>query len=127
MQIPIFNRFSIHNQIQSAKVQYKNAQLQLENLKLGVVQEVKQAYTDYVSFAKQFEASEKALVFATKSLETQQERYNIGSSTLIELAQANAQFVEASSNRAQALFRLIFQEQLINYFVGKINPDFTLN
>lgn len=127
IQIPIFNRFNIHNQIQSAKVQYKNAQLQLENLKLGVVQEVKQAYTDYVSFAKQFDASEKALVFATKSLETQQERYNIGSSTLIELAQANAQFVEASSNRAQALFRLIFQEQLINYFVGKINPDFTLN
>ena len=73
------------------------------------------------------QASDKALVFAKKSLETQQERYNIGASTLIELAQANAQFVEASSNRAQSQFRLIFQEQLINYFVGKINPDFTLN
>jgi len=127
LQIPIFNRFSVQNQVTSAKIQYKNAQLQFDNIKLGVVQEVRQAYTDYLSFTKQLQASEKALVFAKKSLETQQERYNIGASTLIELAQANAQFVEASSNRAQSQFRLIFQEQLINYFVGKINPDFTLN
>jgi outer membrane protein len=101
--------------------------LDLDNQRLAVVQEVRQAYNDYLSFAKQLEASDKTLVFAKKSLETQQERYNIGASTLIELAQANAQFVEASSNRAQAKFRLIFQEQLINYYVGKINPEFSLN
>lgn len=125
LQIPIFNRFAIQNQIEGAKVQYKNAQLQLDNLKLGVIQEVRQAYADYISFRAQLESADKALISARKALETQQERYNIGASTLIELTQANAQFVEASSNRAQALFRVIFQQQLIEYYVGKINPDFT--
>lgn len=127
LQIPIFNRFSIQNNVQAAKVQYKNAQLQLDNLKLGVAQEVRQAYSDYLSYAKQLESSDKALLSAKKAQETQQERYKIGSSTLIELTQSNALFVEASSNRAQALFRLIFQEQLINYYVGKISADFKLN
>lgn len=127
IQIPIYNQFSVRNSVVRSKISYKNSVLDLDNQKLAVIQEVRQAYNDYLSFAKQLEAAEKTLTFAKKSLETQQERYNIGASTLIELAQANAQFVEASSNRAQSQFRLIFQEQLINYYVGKINPDFTLN
>ncbi|TNE72522.1 TolC family protein [bacterium] len=124
LQIPIYNQFSIHNTVQRSKVSYKNSILDYNNQELAVTQEILRAYSDYISFSKQLESSDKALLSAKKALETQQERYNIGASTLIELTQSNAQFVEASSNRAQALFRVIFQEQLIQYYVGKINPDF---
>lgn len=127
LQIPIYNQFAVHSSVARSKIQYKNSQLELENQKLGVAQEVKRAFSDYLSYSKQLESSDKALISAKKALETQQERYKIGSSTLIELTQSNAQFVEVSSNRAQALFRLIFQEQLINYYTGKINSDFKLN
>lgn len=127
LQIPIYNQFSIHNSVQRSKVSYKNSVLDYNNQELAVTQEIMRAYSDYISFNKQLESSDKALLSAKKALETQEERYKIGSGTLIELTQANAQFVEASSNRAQALFRVIFQEQLIQYYVGKINPEFTLN
>jgi outer membrane protein len=123
IQIPLFNRYNTRYNIESSKINYKNAKLNLENTRLQVIQEIRQAYSDYYNYAQQLKSTEKALQAAKKAYETQQERYKVGAGTLIELTQANAQFVQASSNHVQALYRLIFQEQLLNYYTGKLNPN----
>jgi outer membrane protein len=123
LSIPIFNRLDRVYNIQSSKVQLKNAELDLENSKLQVVQEVTQAYTDYGSISKQLEASEKARIASEKAFETQQERYNVGASTLIELSQAQATYVQAQSNYTQALYNLIFQEKLLDFYLGKLSGE----
>lgn len=127
LNIPILNNYDVKYSVESSFVNYKNAQLDLENTRLQVVQEIRQAYNDYMNYVKQLESTEKALRAAEKALETQQERYNIGSSTLIELTQANSDFVEASSNRVQAMYRLVFQEQLLKYYMGQITTNVDLN
>jgi outer membrane protein len=127
LNIPIFSQWNTQYSIESNFVQYKNAQLDLENVRLQVIQEVRQAYNDYQNYEKQLESTEKAIRASEKALETQQERYNIGSSTLIELTQANSDYVEASSNRVQAVYRLVFQEQLLKYYMGQITTDIDLN
>ncbi|MBO6621450.1 MAG: TolC family protein [Balneola sp.] len=123
LSVPIFNKLNRSLGIQQAEVQYKNAQLSLENTELQVIQEVTQANNDYSSVIKQLEASEKSLIASRKAFETQQERYNVGASTLIELSQAQTNFVQAQSNRTQALYNLIFQEKLLDYYVGKLSGD----
>lgn len=126
LNVPFFNNFNRRTNIQAQKISYRNARLNLEDAELQVVQEVNQAYSDYESFAKQLDASQKALTAAEKSYETQQERYQVGAGTLIELSDANAQFVEAQSNRAQALFRIIFQEKLLDYYLGKLDKNISI-
>ncbi len=126
LSIPIFNSLNRRTNLQSQKVNYRNAQLNLENTELQVIQDVNQAYNDYESYKKQLESSQKALVAAEKSYETQQERYEVGAGTLIELSDANAQYVQAQSNRAQALFRLIFQQKLLDYYIGRLNENISL-
>ena len=123
LQIPIFSKFNTDYQIQSSMVNYKNSRLQLQNLKLQIIQEVRQAYNDYVNYSEQLSSTEAALTSARKAYETQQERYKVGSGTLIELSQANATYVQARSQREQALYRFIFQEQLIRYYMGQISAD----
>jgi len=123
IQIPLFNKYNTRYNIESSKINYKNAKLNLENTRLQVIQEIRQAYSDYYNYAQQLKSTEKALQAARKAYETQQERYKVGAGTLIELTQANAQFVQASSNHVQALYRFIFQEQLLNYYTGKLNPN----
>lgn len=120
IQVPIFNRYNTKLNVQRSQVDYKNAMLDLEAKKLEINQEVRQAYNDYLSASKQLDTTERALLAASKAYETEQERYRVGASTLIELTQANAEFVSASSNRVQAVYRFVFQEQLLNYYLGQI-------
>ena len=127
ISIPIFNNLSRRTSVQSQQIQYKNAQLNLENTELQIVQEVNQAYNDYTSYVKQLESSQKALRAAERSYQTQKQRYEVGSGTLIELSDANAQYTEAQASRAQAVFRVIFQKKLLEYYIGNMDQSMTLN
>lgn len=120
VQVPIFNRYNTRFNVQRSQVDYKNAMLNLEAKKLEINQEVRQAYNDYLSATKQLETTERALLASSKAYETEQERYRVGASTLIELTRSNAEFVSASSNRVQAIYRFVFQEQLLNYYLGQV-------
>ncbi len=121
--LPIFNNWNRLYSIQSTQIQVKNAELNLANSRMQVIQEVTQAYNDYSSYVKQLEASEKSLLASEKAFETQQERYNVGASTLIELTQAQASFVSARSSYTQSLYNLIFQEKLVDFYLGKLKGD----
>lgn len=121
--VPIFNNWNRLYSIQSSQIQVKNAELNLDNSRMQVIQEVTQAYNDYSSYVKQLEASEKSLLASEKAFETQQERYNVGASTLIELTQAQASFVSARSSYTQSLYNLIFQEKLLDFYLGKLKGD----
>lgn len=125
--LPIFNNFNTRLNVQNAQINYRNSQLEYENLKFSIYEEVRQAYNDYISYSKELESSGKALRAARRTYETEQERYNVGAGTLIELSNANAQFVQAQSDRAQALFRFTFQQKLLDYYLGKLNEDITFN
>lgn len=121
LSLPIFNNWNRMTQIQSASVNLKNAELGLENTSLQVIQEVTQAYNDYSAYSSQLTAASKSLIAAEKAFETQQERYNVGASTLIELSQAQTQYFAAQSSRTSALYNLIFQDKLLDYYLGKLN------
>ncbi len=123
ISLPIFQNWNRVYNLELAKVQLKNARLSLENSKLGVVQEVTQAYNDFAAYSKQIESAQKALFASEKALETQQERYNVGASTFIELSEAQSTYVSAQSDFTQARYNLIFQEKLLDFFLGKLTGD----
>lgn len=123
ISIPIFNRWNTRTSVESARVQLRNSQLELDNVRFQISEEVRQAYNDYMSFVKELESSEKALIAAERAYETEQQRYEVGSTTLIELNQANANFVQAQSDRVQAVYNFIFQEKLLDYYIGQLQDD----
>ncbi|MDZ7682066.1 MAG: TolC family protein [Fodinibius sp.] len=127
LNIPIFSNLSRRTNVQSQEIQYKNAKLNLRNTELQVVQDVNREYNNYRSYLKELESSEKALRAAERSYQTQKQRYEVGAGTLIELSDANANYVEAQSNRAQALFRVIFQQQLLEYYIGQLDQNVSIN
>jgi len=127
LQVPIFNNWDTRTSMQSSKIALKNSKLELENIKFQIFEEVRQAYNDYVSFTKELESTEKSLIAAERAFETEQQRYTVGASTLIELNQANANFVQAQSNRVQAIYNFVFQEKLLDYFLGRLDSGITLN
>ncbi len=127
VSIPIFNRWNNRTNLQSAQIQLKNSQLELDNIQFQITEEVRQAYNDYKAIVKEMESSLKALIAAERAFETEQQRYEIGSTTLIELNQANANFVQAQSERVQSVYDFIFQEQLLDYYIGQLDQSIRIN
>lgn len=127
VSIPIFNRWNTRTSMQAADVQVRNSELELENIRFQISEEVRQAYNDYIAISKELESTEKALVAAERAFETEQQRYEVGSTTLIELNQANANYVQAQSNRVQTVYNFVFQEQLLDYYIGRLGADIDFN
>ncbi|WP_164682590.1 TolC family protein [Cyclonatronum proteinivorum] len=125
LSIPIFDRFQTRTAVTNRQIDLKNSRLALIDRQSLVFQEVRQAYEDYVALTQELATTEIALRAAEKAFETQQERYNVGSSTLIELTQANNAFFQASSQRVQTIYQFVFQEKLLDYFLGRITEDVT--
>jgi outer membrane protein len=126
ISIPVFNRLQTRTAVEQARVQYINSQLDLQNLQQNVALDVRQAYLNYQTSIKRLDATEKQFQASEQALRVEQERYNVGASTLVELQQARATFVQASSQRVSAVYEFIFQEKLIEYYQGILDPGQTL-
>jgi outer membrane protein len=126
LNIPIFDRFVTKNSVERARVQYDNARLDLENLRQTIALEVRQAYLDYETAVKRLDVTDKQVRASAQALEVEEERYAVGASTLVELTQARARYVDSASQRVQAIFQFHFQHKVIEYYQGIIDPSETL-
>lgn len=117
----IFDGFSRSTQVQQAEVQYRNAMLEMESLRQNAALQVRQGYLEYEAARKSLEVSETQVLAAERALEASENRYNVGAGTLVELSQAQAQYVTAVSNRVQAQYNFLFQSKLVDFFVGRLD------
>lgn len=124
--MPLFDRLTTRNNVQQARVEYNNRLLELDDARQGIAVQVRQAYLDYQTAEKQLAVTDVQLRAATHALDAEQERYNLGAATLVELAQARAQQVQASSSWVQARYDFLFQEKLLDYYTGILDPSTTL-
>lgn len=122
LNVPIFNRLQTKTNVERARVQYDNARLDLDNIQQDIALQVRQAYLDYERDKKRLDVTDVQFRAAQQALDAEQERYNVGASTLVELSQARASFVQASSDRAQAKYDFIFRKKLIEYYTGVLDP-----
>ncbi len=126
IQIPIFDNLNRRTNLQNSQITLKNSRLELENIRFQINEEVRQAYNDYMSIVKELESSDKALIAAERAYETELQRYEVGASTLIELNQANANYVESQSNRVQTIYNFVFQEKVLDYYLGRLTESIDL-
>ncbi len=121
INIPIFDRFLTRRAVKQARIQYENDRIDFENLRNQIAMDVKQTYLDYQTAYKRLEASDRQLEAARLALQAEEERYNVGQATLVELTQARANYVRATSERTQALYNFIFQQKLLELQTGAVD------
>ncbi|MCL5266546.1 MAG: TolC family protein [Bacteroidetes bacterium] len=121
LALPIFNGFQTQTNIQVADVNLKSAKQNLENARRQVQLDVYQALLNLHAAEKGYEAAVNAVVFAKINLETAQEKYKIGSATLLDVLTANALYTQDLSNRVVAAYTYIQAKQQVEYAIGTIN------
>ncbi len=122
VSIPLFDRGSADLATQRAQLQADNARLALEQQRQQVAIEVRRAYLDHRAAQERLGAAQAQQVAADQALTATRERYRVGAATLVELTQSQAAQVQAASALVNARYSLVFQQSLMSYYTGELDP-----
>lgn len=122
VSIPLFDRGSADLTTQRAQIQADNARLALEQQRQQVAVEVRRAYLDHRAAQERLAAAQAQQVAADQALTATRERYRVGAATLVELTQSQAAQVQAASALVNARYTLVFQQSLMSYYTGELDP-----
>jgi outer membrane protein len=120
VSLPLFDRGATSVATQQARLQEDNARLALENQRQTVALEVRRAYLDHETARQQLIAAQAQQKAADLAVTTTQQRYQLGSSTLLELTQARAAQLQAASAVVSARYTLAFQKAAMSYYSGDL-------
>lgn len=118
MNIPVFNGFSVRNQVQRSKVNIMRAEYQLEQTKLELESSVYQAYLDARGAARTYEAALKSVEAQQLAYNYAESRFDVGMSNSVDLTQSKFRLVNAENNLIQAKYNYIFRIKVLELFFG---------
>ena len=122
VSIPLFDRGATQAAAEKAQIAEQNADLALETQRQQVALDVRRAYLDYQAALQQLAAADAQQKAAVLAVSTTQQRYQVGAATLVEVTQARASEVQAQSAYITAKNNLVFQQSLMSYYTGELNP-----
>ncbi len=122
LSFPLFDRLGTQRATERARIQADNASLALTDLRQQIALEVRRAVLDRKAAVEQMNAAEARVKAAGQALAAVQERYNAGLATIFEVTQSRAELVSASSASVNARYSLLFQQKLLDYYVGNLDP-----
>ncbi|MCC7051863.1 MAG: TolC family protein [Gemmatimonadaceae bacterium] len=122
VSVPLFDRGAAKVATQQAEIQLANARLTTDLRRQTVALEVRRAFLDYQSALEQINATRAQKEASDLALNAVQERYRVGAATLAELSLARAAQVSAASALVNARYTLVFQQSLMSYYTGTLDP-----
>jgi len=118
LSIPIFNRFSVRNQVRNAKFNIENQQLVLENAKKTLYKEIETAYLNALAAQEKYKASQQAIQSTSEAFNYAKERFETGKSTVFEFNDALTRWMRSQSEEIQAKYDYIFRTKILDFYNG---------
>ncbi len=118
LNIPIFNRFSVRNQVKAAKINVENQQLALENVKKTLFKEIQTAYLNATAAQTKYNSSTKAVEASQESFKYAEERYQLGKSSVFEFNESRTKLIQSLSEQIQAKYDFIFRSKILDFYNG---------
>ena len=98
LSLPIFSRWSTEFATQSAQVQIKNTNEDLNALERQIKSDLKNAVLDLQTATLQLEVTKAALKSALETWQIKRDSYTLGSATFIDQQQSYRDYVQATNN-----------------------------
>ena len=118
MNIPIFNGWSVRNNIKRSQINVDIARVQYEQAKLELETNVNQAYVDVTSFYKAYEAAEKTLEARRLAYQYSKERFDVGLMNAFDFSQAQSRVDNAEADVVRTKYDYIFRLKILEFYFG---------
>ena len=119
LNIPIFNRFQTRNSIRTAKIQRENQQLQLDNTKKTLYQEIQKVYYNALNALSKEQSSLEAVKSTQTAFNLMQAKYENGKATITEFNESKNTYLKSESELVQARYENLYQHALLEFYRGK--------
>lgn len=119
LSVPIFSGFQVSTAVQRSQIQLRDAQDADAQLRRSIATEVRKALNNLESYALNLDIAAKKLLSAKEDQRIAEERYNLGSGTLLDMLTAGANLRLAESDVVNARFSYITAQRLMDYTLGR--------
>jgi outer membrane protein TolC len=117
--IPIFNQLNTFSRIKQAKGGLKQAGIQIDRVRNQITQEATKAINDTKTARKRVETASIALEFSKKSYEADALKFELGKINTNELNITKNQYNNAQADLIQSNYELLYNNALINFYLGE--------
>ncbi|MGB2869478.1 MAG: TolC family protein [Bacteroidota bacterium] len=117
--LPLFSGFQTNNSVQRSLVAKKNAEEGLRDTERRIQVEVKNNLLLMQASLKSYESAVNNLQLQDQNLKINQEKYNIGSGTLLDLLLAQNNYNNALSNKINSVYQYLKAKSLLELSLGR--------
>ncbi len=121
LNIPIFSGFSVDNRVELAEVNAMNKKVDLDDLQRQIKQNIQTTYLNLQAAEQGLEVSRNTVKSSDENLKTSQEKYSLGSGTLLDVLTASYNYTNARTNFINAEFQYIVLNEQLQYYLGVLN------
>lgn len=121
LNIPIFSGFRVSNNVQFAEVNAQNKEIDLSDLERGIKLNLQKTYLDLQAAEKSLQVNKRNVKAAEETRKIEQERYTLGSGTLLNVLIASSDYTTARTNYITAQFEFIRLSKQLKYYLGVLN------
>jgi outer membrane protein len=119
LSLPLFDGFAREQRVQEAIASRSDARYSIKARELALTADVTAAYLTLVTAEKTVALQEQNAAKARQELKLMQDRYRIGATTFVDLAQSRATYERAESDRITAIYDYHKAFALLESAVGK--------
>ncbi|MGA9211863.1 TolC family protein [Kaistella sp.] len=120
--IPIYNNRIYKTAIEKSKINIEQAQLDLENTKTVLNQQIEQAYISLQNSLSQYESAEKQMNINEQTYAIVNAQMKLGAIDYVQLQQQKLIYIQALQNYLQAKYTAVLNKQIYEFYTGqKIN------
>ena len=121
LNIPIFSNFNTDTRIQMANVSYLNSQEDLSALNRQIKIDVKQGYLNLVAAKKSLDVAANTVTQAEQNRKINEERYKLGSATILDVLQSGRDYTDALRNKINAIYDFYRKYDNLQNALGRLD------
>ena len=119
VRVPIFNGYSTKFRLTTAQINQKQSEIQAENVRLRLRQDIDQAYVNLLNSAKRYSALSNQVKALEESFRAADSRFNVGALNALDYSISKTNLDRAKINQIQAKYDYIFRIKILDYYQNK--------
>ena len=118
--IPIYNNRIYKTQIEKSKIAIEQANLDLQNTKTILNQQIEQSYINLQNALSQYDSAKTQMDISQQSYDIVNAQMKIGSIDYVQLQQQRLLYIQSVQNFLQAKYTAVLNKQIYEFYAG--NP-----